>query len=1385
MPRVRVEWVPLQTWNLGLFGFDHLLLTYEPAPNVDQLHWFAIEGAQANISGTPGTVLDVFGANGMRTLGHLNLVDDEDGIRLPTEQELLDTIGTPQSRGSRVTPLQNAEAAWATISNYATQIHQEAFPYTAISLPASANVSLNSTSLIASLLHYAGASLEGSLPFAMRYSPGRHTLLGTPSDDEMRIEAGFTNLFGGKGEDTFHGTNDTAQTERFYGGAGNDTFNWSAGHNIYHGGQRNLQYEADGLDTIVYDNVGVVTVRLPSNPHIPHFNARYVVDRGGTEDWLLSIERLEWRAGNDFIRTGPGVELIQQGIDFLLGAENSATPGDEKGDVFDFSGIQNGSLLINAAGTDALFVQADEADEKGFWIEDVEWVIGSGGDDQIYLNANMRGAEGGLGDDLVDARLAAGGSGPTSDGNTARIEGGAGDDTLVSSGGSTFAIGGAGADTFILSTMTGMPGSIGTVEFIIDEADPADRLFVPYNFFNQSQQGYDGSTLLPVLGALGSYADMRDNGYVHRFEWRLEDQIFYGTDETQGVLNFAGSIEFAVDSDDLVVSLYQGDTFDVPVINNDTGQIEYFETRINILDDTETIIRVKDYQPGDLGIEFHDYGAPTTITLSTGTAAVSYANFDNAVNLITNSGNLTNGLDPRPNAPSSSPNHTDQENAPEPQISDGTPGDDIITVANAQAHQVNAGEGNDTVNGNDGNDILDGGAGDDVLSGGGGNDRYVVDSTSDVVIEAAGQGTDTAISSVDFTLSAHVENLTLTDDAISGTGNALSNILLGNDADNTLDGGNGDDSLLGGAGNDTLIGGDGSDTYFYTAGQGDDVISDTGPGSETDTLYLSGYSAADVTLLRHQSNADDLHLLLAGGSRITVEDYFTAPGVGIDAISFDFDATLTRSDIDTLAATAAANAAPQAVNDTGLGLRGHDTVIPSLALLENDSDFDGDQLVITGVSSPSLGTATLLASGDIHLVVPAGTEDIVTFSYTVADPSGATSTAEAEILVLPENVAPVAIDDGPFDSAEATPVTIAEWELLANDFDDDGDTLTITAVANAVGGTAILNPDATVTFTPDAGFLGAASFEYTTEDPDAESATASVDITVHAINIINGTGNNDTITGTAGWDHIFGGDGGDDIDGAAGNDTIEGGNSNDVLQGGDGDDTLWGGNNGDDLYGDAGNDTLYGESGVDELYGGDGLDFLFGGKSGDFIYGEDGADLAFGGDGDDTIEGGEGDDELQGEAGYDLLKGDGGNDLITGGGGNDTIEGGEGNDQLRGDAGNDSLSGGAGSDVLSGGTGSDTLDGGLGDDILTGGDGADVFVVTQGNGHDIIIDFAAGTSGTDKLDVSAFALTDLSDLLSLATEIGDDTLLTFDDDTSVRLTGVAASELHSGDIYFV
>ena len=83
------------------------------------------------------------------------------------------------------------------------------------------------------------------------------------------------------------------------------------------------------------------------------------------------------------------------------------------------------------------------------------------------------------------------------------------------------------------------------------------------------------------------------------------------------------------------------------------------------------------------------------------------------------------------------------------------------------------------------------------MVGGTGNDTYTVDSTSDVVTENSSEGTDLIQSSVTFTASANVENLTLTGSSnINATGNSLNNTLTGNSGNNVLDGGEGNDIVI-------------------------------------------------------------------------------------------------------------------------------------------------------------------------------------------------------------------------------------------------------------------------------------------------------------------------------------------------------------------------------------------------------------------------------------------------------------------------------------------------------------------------------------------------------------------------------------------------------------
>ena len=145
---------------------------------------------------------------------------------------------------------------------------------------------------------------------------------------------------------------------------------------------------------------------------------------------------------------------------------------------------------------------------------------------------------------------------------------------------------------------------------------------------------------------------------------------------------------------------------------------------------------------------------------------------------------------------------------------DGTAGNDVI-FGGANADRLFGLAGNDDLRGGAGNDVLSGGAGNDVLrdglgndymAGGAGNDVYTVGQAGDRVVESAGAGADQVVSTITYTLSLNVENLTLFGaGAINGTGNGGINTIVGNTGGNVINGRAGSDILTGGAGADTFV----------------------------------------------------------------------------------------------------------------------------------------------------------------------------------------------------------------------------------------------------------------------------------------------------------------------------------------------------------------------------------------------------------------------------------------------------------------------------------------------------------------------------------------------------------------------------------------------------
>jgi hypothetical protein len=183
------------------------------------------------------------------------------------------------------------------------------------------------------------------------------------------------------------------------------------------------------------------------------------------------------------------------------------------------------------------------------------------------------------------------------------------------------------------------------------------------------------------------------------------------------------------------------------------------------------------------------------------------------------------------------------------------------------------------------------------------------------------------------------------------------------------------------------------------------------------------------------------------------------------------------------------NRAPAAVDDSATTTEEAPVTIP---VLDNDSDPDGDALSVEATTQPQHGSAG--TDGTTVTYTPhAGFVGTDTFDYTVVDGKGGADTGTVTVTVNERpNRAPDAVDDSATTQRD-TGVTI---HVLTNDSDPDGDPVTVTGVSDPAHGSTADNGDGTITYTPDAGFVGDDSFTYTVADGRGRSDTATVSVTV-------------------------------------------------------------------------------------------------------------------------------------------------------------------------------------------------------------------------------------------------------------------------------------------------
>ncbi|HYW70286.1 MAG TPA: cadherin-like domain-containing protein, partial [Pyrinomonadaceae bacterium] len=157
-------------------------------------------------------------------------------------------------------------------------------------------------------------------------------------------------------------------------------------------------------------------------------------------------------------------------------------------------------------------------------------------------------------------------------------------------------------------------------------------------------------------------------------------------------------------------------------------------------------------------------------------------------------------------------------------------------------------------------------------------------------------------------------------------------------------------------------------------------------------------------------------------------------------------------------------------------------------------DVDGDALTVSAVTQGAHGSVTNNGSS-VTYSPAANYNGSDSFTYTVSDGHGGTATASVNVTINPVNDNPVAIPDSATTN-EDNSVTV---DVVANDTDVDGDTLSLTSVGSAAHGSVAIVSGKAV-YSPAANYNGSDSFGYVVSDGHGGHANGSVSITVNPVN---------------------------------------------------------------------------------------------------------------------------------------------------------------------------------------------------------------------------------------------------------------------------------------------
>ena len=308
----------------------------------------------------------------------------------------------------------------------------------------------------------------------------------------------------------------------------------------------------------------------------------------------------------------------------------------------------------------------------------------------------------------------------------------------------------------------------------------------------------------------------------------------------------------------------------------------------------------------------------------------------------------------------------------------------------------------------------------------------------------------------------------------------------------------------------------GDDSFTYTIVDEFDVTAEAtvdvrvtavndDPFADDDEGFIDKNESVRVSVLANDSDVDGDFLSVesiaegAGNGTVTIdgdEIVYTPVTDFVGTDSFTYTVTDGNGGSD----TATVNITVNETNVDPVG--GDDTATVdedgsvSIAVLDNDTDGDDDDLSIGNFTLASNGSVT--QTGDALVYTPnANFNGSDSFTYQVDDGKGGTDLATVNVTVTPVNDEPVAVDD----SASVNQDGSVEIDVLDNDSDVDGDTITLAAGGLVAANGTVAVTAGGLTYTPNAGFSGLDSFSYTVEDGNGGTDIATVDIAVNGVTL--------------------------------------------------------------------------------------------------------------------------------------------------------------------------------------------------------------------------------------------------------------------------------------------